>query len=147
MSVNFVSLSDTDSTLIPIARSPRSPQASTVLAAHRRAGVSLTRSALEDRFLALLDRAGLPPPRTNAIVEGYEVDAFWRDQRLVVELDGYAFQHTRTAFQRDREKSNELMLRGWAVLRFTHRDVTSRPDRVAAAVRAALTAERLQDWR
>jgi hypothetical protein len=32
-------------------------------------------------------------------------------------------------------------LRGYAVLRFTHRDVTGRPGHVAAAIRAA------QDWR
>src|SRR4051794_25405956 len=38
-----------------------------------------TRSALEERFLELVDAAGLPRPETNAIVEGYEVDAVWRD--------------------------------------------------------------------
>jgi very-short-patch-repair endonuclease len=34
-----------------------------------------------------------------------------------------------------------MMLRGYAVLRFTHRDVVNRADRVVASIRFA------QDWR
>jgi very-short-patch-repair endonuclease len=112
-----------------------------VLADHRAAGASLTRSELEDRFFHLIDEAGLPRPRTNATVERYEVDAFWAAQRLVVELDGWAFHRTRTAFERDRAKADALKLCGYVVLQFTHRDVTSRPDHVVATIRAA------QNWR
>jgi hypothetical protein len=105
---------------------------------HRRHGVSLIRSELEARFLALLDARGLPRPLTNAMVHGHEVDALWPDPRLVVELDGYAFHHTRRAFQRDRSKANALTLNGYVVLRYTHDDVTRRPERVAGELRDRL---------
>jgi very-short-patch-repair endonuclease len=50
-----------------------------------------TRSELEDAFLAFVQRHGLPTPETNQIVAGYEVDVLWREQRLIVELDGREF--------------------------------------------------------
>ena len=38
----------------------------------------VTRSELEERFLALVAAAGLPAPRTNTLVHGHEVDFLWR---------------------------------------------------------------------
>lgn len=108
------------------------------LAEHRALGAQLTRSVLEQRFVDLVARAGLPAPRLNATVEGVEVDAFWPSHGLVVELDGYAFHHTLTAFQRDRTKANDLILAGFPVLRFTHDDVVRRPRRVAARLASFL---------
>lgn len=49
-----------------------------------------TRSKAERLLKALLRRAGLPEPRTNATVAGQSVDAVWREQRVVVEFDGAA---------------------------------------------------------
>jgi very-short-patch-repair endonuclease len=109
-----------------------------VLESHRAHGATLIRSQLEERFLALVEAHGLPRPRLNAHVEGCEVDALWRDHRLVVELDGYAFHHTRRAFQRDRSKANALALHGYVVLRYTHDDVTRCPERVAEDLRMRL---------
>ena len=101
-------------------------------------GASVTRSELEDRFLALLDRHGMPRPSTNAWTERMEVDAAWPAQRLVVELDGWDGHKTRRAFQDDRTRSNDLQAAGWTVLRFTYADVTQRPRDTAARVRRAL---------
>jgi very-short-patch-repair endonuclease len=101
-------------------------------------GVQLTRSELEDRFAALLDAHRLPHPLHNVLVHGFEVDAYWPAARLVVELDGHAFHHTRAAIQRDRDEDNELELAGYRVLRFTHDDVARRPARTAGRVRRAL---------
>ena len=50
----------------------------------------ITRSKLEERFLALIAEAGLPRPEVNAIVGGHEVDFFWPEHRLIVETDGAA---------------------------------------------------------
>ena len=110
------------------------------LAELRAVGATVTRSVLEDRFLALLDAHGLPRPSTNALVNGIEVDALWRRECVVVELDGWAFHRTTRAFQRDRERSNELMLAGYAVLRFTHDDIVRRAADVAVRVERALYA-------
>ena len=57
--------------------------------ARHRDGPTLTRSELEEAFLALIDRAGLPRPRTNTRVCGVEVDAYLPEHRLVVEVDSY----------------------------------------------------------
>lgn len=55
---------------------------------------AFTRSEAEERFLDLIRSAGLRPPETNAIVRGFEVDAVWRAERLVVEIDGLAYHST-----------------------------------------------------
>ena len=50
----------------------------------------ITRSDLEERFLALVLDAQLPPPEVNATVGEREVDFLWRAERLIVETDGAA---------------------------------------------------------
>jgi predicted transcriptional regulator of viral defense system len=107
------------------------------LDAHR-PGTTLTRSALEERFLALCHRHDLPRPTVNAGVAGLEVDFLFAPARLVVETDGWRFHGTRTAFERDRRRDATLTLRGYRVLRFTHRQLEHEPAAVAATVAAAL---------
>jgi len=109
-----------------------------VLDEHRLRGTQLTRSVLEDRFLRLCDRHGLPRPRTNAHVAGHEVDACWPIARLAVELDCWQRHKDRDAFQRDRTKGNALTAAGWRLLRFTHDDVVRRPALTAAAINGLL---------
>jgi hypothetical protein len=111
----------------------------TALAELAAIGTTLTRSALEDRFLPLLEAHGLPRPLTNRWVAGMEVDALWPASRVVVELDGWGPHQTRHAFQCDRERSAELTAAGYAVLRFTHHHVVRRPAWVAARLRRVLT--------
>lgn len=81
----------------------------------------VTRSELEARFTAEIAAAGLPPPSQNVLLHGYEVDALWEDAQLVVELDGYAYHHTRSAFESDRRRDADLQLAGYRVIRVTHR--------------------------
>jgi hypothetical protein len=110
------------------------------LDAHERLATSLTLSELEDRFLALLDAEDLPRPLANHRVAGMRVDAAWPRERLVVELDGWAFHHDRGAFQEDRARDARLARAGYAVVRFTHADVVNRAAWVAATVGELLTA-------
>jgi hypothetical protein len=98
---------------------------------------TLTRSELENRFLALCEAHGLPRPETNTRIEGIEVDFAWRDHRLIVEVDGYEFHRSRAAFGQDRERDVLLELAGWRVLRFAYEHVTERPAWVAASIRLA----------
>ncbi len=109
-----------------------------VLAELRHRGTQLTRSELEDAFLALVDAHGLPRPRTNTRIEGVEVDAVWHDARIAVELDGWAHHRDRDTFQRDRSKGNTLTEAGWTLLRFTHDDVVRRPAETAALLHRVL---------
>jgi very-short-patch-repair endonuclease len=95
-----------------------------------------TRSELEERFLRLRDTHGIPRPQTNVLIEGIEVDFVWRDRRLIVEVDGYAYHRSPTAFEADRERDVTLATKGWRVLRFTWTQVTRRVAWVATAIRA-----------
>jgi very-short-patch-repair endonuclease len=101
---------------------------------------SFTRSEAERKLLALLRSAGLPMPLTNVRRGGWEVDAVWDRQRLVVEVDGYRSHGPRPQFERDRKKDAQLLLAGYRVLRFTWWQLTREPAFVVATIAAALAA-------
>ena len=103
-------------------------------------GTTVTRSQLEEHFLALCRREGLRRPQVNKRINGYEVDFHWRPQRLVVETDGLAAHGTRAAFEKDRLRDAALTAAGWRVVRLTHRRLTAEPDAVAALLRRLLGA-------
>jgi very-short-patch-repair endonuclease len=103
-------------------------------------GPAFTRSEAERRLLGLLARAQLPRPRTNVRVGAHEVDAYWPAQRLVVEVDGYAFHSSRAAFERDRLRDAALQATGHRVLRTTWRQLTDHPEAVVARIAAMLAA-------
>jgi very-short-patch-repair endonuclease len=67
-----------------------------------------TASELERLFLRLVRRHRLPDPEVNAQVGGLEVDFLWREQRLIVETDGYRYHRGSAAFEADRERDNRL---------------------------------------
>ena len=54
----------------------------------------VTRSAAEALFREFLEATGLPPPESNATRAGYELDCWWPDQGLNVEVDGAATHQT-----------------------------------------------------
>jgi very-short-patch-repair endonuclease len=103
---------------------------------------SLTRSEAERRLRALIRSARLPPPRTNVRLGRYEVDFVWPDERVVVEVDGFAFHSTRTAFERDRARDRALQAAGYVVLRFTWRQLIDEPEAVVAELAGALVRRR-----
>ena len=109
-----------------------------------------TRSELERRFAELCRDHGIAPPSFNASVLGYEVDALWEAERLIVELDGYAHHGTRAAFERDRRRDAALARAGYRVLRFTWAQVTEDAAATAATVaqaRAAPPVKRIEAQR
>lgn len=127
-----------------LARYPRRPGTRAIrnLLATESVGETRTRSELEARFLAFLDAAVLPRPRTNAAIEAngatYECDCVWPDERLIVELDGHAFHRTRQAFERDRAKDRALTAAGWRVIRVTWSQLHDEPEGLGRDLRAAL---------
>jgi hypothetical protein len=92
------------------------------------------RSKLERRFFALCKKAGLPLPAVNASVEGIEGDMLWREQRVIVELDGWGSHSTRQAFERDRARDVRLQLLDFKVPRFTWRQLAKEPQVLLASV-------------
>jgi very-short-patch-repair endonuclease len=105
-------------------------------------GPRRTRSENERRLLRIVRGAGLPLPRTNAVVCGEEVDAYWPGQRLVVEVDAFSTHGDRVAFERDRRKRAALTARGFAVLAITDRRLEGEPLAVAATLAGALATAR-----
>jgi very-short-patch-repair endonuclease len=103
-------------------------------------GTTLTRSDLEERFLELCRAHGLPRPAVNARVTGPEVDFAFAEQRVLVETDSWTWHRSREAFERDRERDAVHTRAGYRTLRFTHRQLTTMPEAVAATLRAALDA-------
>jgi very-short-patch-repair endonuclease len=106
-------------------------------------GPLLTRSEAEARFLSLIRKARLPAPKTNVMVEGYEVDFLWPVQRIVVEVDGYRYHGSRPQFEKDRRRATELAARGIQVISLSWRQIVN--DSLATAVQlgqALVRAER-----
>jgi very-short-patch-repair endonuclease len=99
---------------------------------------ALTRSEAERRLLDLVRAARLPRPETNVRVGGYEVDFLWRDHKLVVEVDGFAYHATRTAFERDRVRDAALQAAGFRVIRLTWRQIADEPHAVVARLASLL---------
>jgi len=102
--------------------------------------IAETRSELERRFLRLCDDSGLSPPAVNVAVAGYEVDAVWLGTCVVVELDGFEYNGTRAAFERDRARDADLQLAGFRVLRVTSQRLSREPEAVASAIGSLIGA-------
>ncbi len=97
-----------------------------------------TRSELEHLFLRLCERHRIPAPEVNVRVGNHEVDFLWRRQRLIAETDGYRYHRGSAAFEDDHARDLDLRGNGFALHRFTYRQVTTEPARVAASITRAL---------
>jgi hypothetical protein len=99
-------------------------------------GSAGTKSDPEDGLLHLLQFTDIAEPLTNTELLGEEVDAYWPDKRLVVEVDGGG--HTRERTKRD-DARRDRMLRaaGYTVLRLSADDIEQRPAQLLYRLRAA----------
>lgn len=106
-------------------------------------GTTRTKSELEERFLAFLDRHGYPRPLFNHRIETpigtLEVDCFWPARRLVIELDGFATHGQRRAFHLDHRRDRALRVVGYAPSRVTWDDLDY-PEALAGEMDALLAA-------
>ena len=101
-----------------------------------------TRSDFENAFLDLCVRSGLPRPQLNAWVAGYEVDALFADERLIVELDGWAFHQDKASFERDRNRDADTLAAGLATVRITWERFTHSPQKELERLDTILAARR-----
>lgn len=99
-----------------------------------------TRSDFELAFLAFCTRFGLPHPRINVTVAGFEADAWFARQRVVVELDGWRFHQGKTRFESDRERDAARLAVGIVTYRMTWRRLIDTPQREAQRLRAVLAS-------
>lgn len=101
-----------------------------------------TRSDLERGFLRLWRRHRLPPPEVNAPIGKVTVDFLWRRERLIVETDSYATHGGSIAFEDDKARDIYLRRLGYAVHRFSERQLELEPAAVAEDVARALGSRR-----
>jgi very-short-patch-repair endonuclease len=85
-----------------------------------------TRSDLEDDFVRFLKRYKLPLPEFNQTIATHEVDAIYRDEHLVIELDSRQFHSTPRAFEQDRDRDADLLNAGFPTIRITHHRLKER---------------------
>jgi very-short-patch-repair endonuclease len=95
---------------------------------------AMTRSEGERRMLELIREAGLPTPRANVAMFGYEADFYWPEQRLVVELDGFAYHSRHLAFERDHRKDQTFRAAALQPLRITGSQLKHQPTAVAVLI-------------
>jgi very-short-patch-repair endonuclease len=99
-----------------------------------------TQSELERTFQALIREWGLPEPQVNVIVEGFLVDFWWPQARLVVELDGYRFHKDRRTFEDDRRRDTKLQLAACMTMRVTQRRIEREREGLRRDLTAAISA-------
>jgi very-short-patch-repair endonuclease len=100
------------------------------------------RSRLEERFAPFLRHHSLPLPRFNdwILVAGkrFQVDCHWPGTGQIVELDGWEWHRTRTAFREDRARDRALRVAGYSVTRLTWNQLDDEPEAIAADLRVLL---------
>jgi hypothetical protein len=101
--------------------------------------VHVTLSALERRFLQLLDAEGLPLPYTNRPAGGRRVDCRWPEHGLTVELDSYRFHNSRHSWELDRRREREARARRDEFRRYTYADVFEDSRLMLADLRSLLS--------
>jgi len=104
-------------------------------------------SPMETRTRILILDAGLPTPEVQyEVVDQWgqviaRLDLAYPLRRLGLEYDGRIAHTASSAFDRDRQRQNELLAGGWVLLRFVARDVLGRPQYVVRQIESFLGAQ------
>lgn len=103
----------------------RRPAVVQELLAERRPGYDPGESDLETHVLRVIVAHGFPPPvqqhRVRIAGRTFRIDLAYPALRVAIELDGWEWHRSRTAFDNDRARSNLLVAHGWTLVHFTSR--------------------------
>jgi very-short-patch-repair endonuclease len=69
---------------------------------------------------------------------GYELDAAFVEQKIAIEIDGFAWHRDVARFNHDARRGNVLAAAGWIVLHYTWHQLVGEPERVLREVRDLL---------
>jgi predicted transcriptional regulator of viral defense system len=122
---------------------PAARKTKTLLAEHY-PGSTLTESQLEEAFLALCRRAGLPQPEVQQWInlpdggDPIRADFLWRPEHVIVETDGEKYHKTSQRRSSDRRKDQRLTLYGFRPVRTDAKQVLGRPAELEATLRALI---------
>jgi very-short-patch-repair endonuclease len=104
--------------------------------------LAYTNGKLEEHFLELCERFNLPLPRFNVWVHNEQVDAYWQEHGLVVEVDGNGNHSSPAQIRADRRKDLKLRSHGLNVVRYDWGLVTRASAEVHADLLRQLAAAR-----
>jgi putative AbiEi antitoxin of type IV toxin-antitoxin system len=124
-----------------VARNPTHPGVR-LLRPHLDNPQNPTRSGGEDDFPEFCERYDLPSPLMDVIVHGFEVDAYFPDERLIVELDGWPYHRDRDAFENDRDRDATMLAHAIPTVRITYDRIEHNPDREAQRLHTILRQRR-----
>jgi predicted transcriptional regulator of viral defense system len=99
-----------------------------------------SRSIFQHTFTAFLELRGFPIPVFEADWHGYQVDAYYADHTLIIELDGYRDHSLPDRFEADRERDELAIALQHATLRITWKRLTRKPGELDRNLRAILAA-------
>jgi hypothetical protein len=99
-----------------------------------------SRSIFQHTFRAFLELRDFPIPEFEACWHGFEVDAYYEDHALIIELDGYRDHHLPDRFEADRERDELAIALRHATLRITWKRLTRKPNQLDRNLRAILAA-------
>ena len=123
------------------ASATKRPGAATARRLLDRHTFTLTDSEVERLLLPIARAAGLPKPLTRVYVNGWRVDFYWPELKLVVETDSLRYHRTAARQTRDVLRDHAHTLAGFVRLRFTHWQIRFDPGyvRETLALAAATT--------
>lgn len=67
----------------------------------------------------LMDHPEIPEPQRNVYIDNWEIDCWWPDQRVALELDGRDYHIAVAEMERDRLKDTKLQIKGIKPMRVT----------------------------
>ncbi|MEA2211353.1 MAG: hypothetical protein QOF83_1301 [Solirubrobacteraceae bacterium] len=103
------------------------------------------KSNLERAFDELIAGTDIPPPQRNIYINGWEIDCYWPEFGLAVELDGRNYHSSLQDMERDRRKDADLLRLQIGSLRITDLRFELEPERIRAEVRELTRPERRRD--
>ena len=101
--------------------------------------LALTKSRLRAMLVEICEEEHLPLPELNVKMDGWEIDALWREAKLAVELDGYRNHHTPAQLRRDRREEMYVRSRNLTPVRYSEEQLVEKRQ-VARELRQATTA-------
>lgn len=97
-----------------------------------RGGDGPLESELEEAVTEVLEMAQLPQPeKQRAVHVGgrlRRLDFRYKQQRVIIEADGYAWHSDVVSFEKDRQRHNSLTAVGYVVLQWTWTAIQERPE-------------------
>jgi very-short-patch-repair endonuclease len=100
------------------------------------------KSGLERAFDELIKDSGIPEPQRNVFIDGWEVDCYWPEFNLVVELDGRNYHSSLRDMEKDKLKDAKLALLGIQVIRITELRFELEPGQILADLLKLTRSER-----